>query len=102
MKKMENERWNMFLLFLLIILVIIILIDLLIFKLAQRNKKKRIIAGILLIITSPVCFFLTAISIIPFDEHGFAAGFIAVSYTFIYLLNALYILIMGLLTDKLY
>ncbi|WP_168413098.1 hypothetical protein [Bacillus salacetis] len=86
----------------MILAILIAGTDALVFKLSGRSLKRRVISGIVLLLLTPVIFFLTAISISPFDEAGFGAGMIAVGYAIVYFINAVIVLIWGLLTNKLY
>jgi hypothetical protein len=88
--------------FIVLLIVLIASTDVLVFKISGRTRKRRVISGLILLVLTPVIFFLTAVSISPFDEYGFGTGMISVAYAFIYFLNEVVVLIMGLLTNKLY
>ncbi|CAM3827330.1 hypothetical protein [Mesobacillus thioparans] len=62
-------------------------------KHSAGNVKKRLIAGILFLLLTPVIFFSTLFFSFTWDDSGWGAGILAVIFTGLYLLNGLIILL---------
>ncbi|MGV2941397.1 hypothetical protein AB5I83_17475 [Mesobacillus sp. LC4] len=62
-------------------------------KYSVRNIKKRIIAGILFLLCTPVIFFSTLFFGFTWDDSGWGAGILTVIFTGLYLLNGLILLL---------
>jgi hypothetical protein len=86
--------------FLLIIVIALCLTNFIAFKISGKNKKKRIWAGIIILLLTPLVFFVTGISISPFDPGGFGTGMLMVSYSFLFALNGIIVIIIGMFTQK--
>ncbi|MBD8034889.1 hypothetical protein [Solibacillus merdavium] len=84
----------------LIIVIALCLTNLIAFKISGKNKKKRIWAGIIVLLLTPLVFFLTGISLSPFDPGGFGTGMMMVLYSFLFAVNGIIIIIIGLFTKK--
>jgi protein-S-isoprenylcysteine O-methyltransferase Ste14 len=84
--------------FLLIILFALGITNFVAFKVSRRNRKRRIWSGIIVLLITPIIFFISAVSISPFDPNGFGTGIISGLYAFSFLLNGIIILIIGLFT----
>lgn len=78
-------------------MVLTLLLNIVLFGLANyfavkhsvRNIKKRVIAGILFLLCTPVIFFSTLYFGFTWDESGWGAGILTVIFTGLYLLNGL-------------
>ncbi|MER1956793.1 MAG: hypothetical protein ABS942_05395 [Solibacillus sp.] len=84
----------------LIIVIALCLTNLIAFKISGKNKKKRIWAGIIVLLLSPLVLFLTGISLSPFDPGGFGTGMWMLIYSFLFAVNGIIIIIIGLFTKK--
>lgn len=62
-------------------------------KHSARRVKRRIIAGVLFLLFTPVIFFSTLYLGFTWDDTGWGAGIMAVIYTGLYLLNGLILLL---------
>ncbi|UYZ23880.1 hypothetical protein [Mesobacillus jeotgali] len=62
-------------------------------KHSARNVKRRIIAGVVFLLFTPVIFFSTLYLGFTWDETGWGAGIMTVIYTGLYLLNGLILLL---------
>jgi hypothetical protein len=62
-------------------------------KHSVRNIKKRIIAGTIFLLFTPVIFFCTLYLSLTWDNTGWGAGILAVIYTGLYILNGLILLL---------
>lgn len=62
-------------------------------KLSLRNVKKRIWGGIIFLLLTPIIFFCTLFFVGIFDEGGWGAGILAVTFTGIYILNGMIMLL---------
>ncbi|MBT2636821.1 MULTISPECIES: hypothetical protein [unclassified Bacillus (in: firmicutes)] len=58
-----------------------------------RNIKKRIIAGIIFLLCTPVIFFSTLYFSVIWNDSGWGAGILTVIFTGLYLLNGLILLL---------
>ncbi|WP_042351422.1 hypothetical protein [Bacillus massiliigorillae] len=86
------------LLFFLIILVLLGITNVLVFKISGDSKRKRIWSGIVVMLLSPIVFFVTFSSVIPFDSGGFGAAMIAMMYSFLFFINGIIVVLIGLFT----
>jgi hypothetical protein len=87
-------------LFFLIIVLALVIANIVAFKVSGRNKKRRIWSGIIFLILTPIIFFISAVSISPFDPYGFGTGIISGLYAFSFLVNGIIMVIIGLLTKN--
>ncbi len=62
----------------------------------SKNKKKRIWSGVICILLTPAVFFLTGLSVSPFDPYGFGTGIIMMIYGAFFALNGIGIIVTGL------
>lgn len=67
------------------------------FKLSQKNAKKRIWAGVIFLLLTPLIYFGTLSFVLIFEEGGFGAGILTIFFTGIYLLNGLFILLSSII-----
>ncbi len=65
-------------------------------KVTGDNKKKRILAGVIVFLLAPVVFAVTLFTVGQFDEGGFATGLITVIYTTSFVVNGMIIIVIGL------
>ncbi|MGN7478774.1 hypothetical protein ACTHOQ_13050 [Solibacillus silvestris] len=84
----------------LIIVIALCLTNLIAFKISGKNKKKRIWAGIIILLLSPLVLFLTGIILSPFDPGGFGTGMWMLIYSVLFAVNGIIIIITGLFTKK--
>ena len=61
-------------------------------KLSVKNVKKRIWAGVVFLLLTPFVFFTTLFFVQIWDESGWGAGILAVTFTGIYIVNGLIML----------
>ncbi|MGM0830269.1 MAG: hypothetical protein ACQEU4_18760 [Bacillota bacterium] len=87
-------------LFLVILVLALGMSNFVAFKVSGMNRKKRILSGAIFIISSPIIFFITAVSISPFDPYGFGTGIISGVYSILFFINGIVILIIGLITKS--
>jgi hypothetical protein len=85
-------------LFILIVILALGISNFVAFKVSGGNGKKKVISGVLFILLSPIVFFITAISISPFDPYGFGTGMISGIYAVLFFINGIVILMIGLIT----
>jgi hypothetical protein len=62
-------------------------------KLSQGNIKKRLLAGVLFLLCTPIIFFSTLYLGFTWDDTGWGAGTLAVIFTGLYILNGLVMLL---------
>ena len=62
-------------------------------KHSARNIKRRIIAGLVFLLFSPVIFFSTLYLGFTWDDTAWGAGILTVIYTGLYILNGLILLV---------
>jgi hypothetical protein len=86
--------------FLLIILLVLGITNFIAFKVSGKNRKKRIWAGLIILLLTPLVFFVTGISVSPFDPSGFGTGMLMVSYSFLFAINGIIIIIIGIFTKR--
>ncbi|RDI42215.1 hypothetical protein [Falsibacillus pallidus] len=87
-------------LFLVIILLIMAAANIIAFKISKTNRKKQVWSGIVFLLLTPLIFFLTAISVSPFDPYGFGTGIISIIYAVLFFINGLVVIFIGLLTKN--
>jgi hypothetical protein len=87
-------------LFIGIILLILGLANFIAFKIAGRDKKKRIISGIIVILITPLVFKISLDTISSFDPGGFATGAITLIYSCLFFMNGIIIICIGLVTSN--
>lgn len=63
------------------------------FKLSQKNAVKRIWAGVIFLLLSPLIFFGTLFFVLIFDEGGWGAGILTVVFTGLYIINGVFVLL---------
>ncbi|WP_409303927.1 hypothetical protein [Peribacillus sp. SCS-155] len=61
---------------------------------------RRIWAGVIILLLTPLVFFLTGVSVSPFDPGGFGTGMLMVAYSFFFAVNGIIIIIIGIFTKK--
>lgn len=72
------------------------LLNYLAFKHSHHNVKRRIWAGVLFLLLTPIIFFGTLFFVLTFDESGWGAGILAVTFTGLYIVNGLIVLLSAL------
>ncbi|WP_062231874.1 hypothetical protein [Fictibacillus sp. FJAT-27399] len=87
-------------LFIGIILLILGLTNLIAFKVAGRNKKRRIISGVIVILITPLIFKISLDVIGSFDPGGFATGAITLIYSTLFFINGIIIILIGITTNS--
>ncbi|MCA1054327.1 hypothetical protein LCM10_04950 [Rossellomorea aquimaris] len=82
-------------LFLTIVLevFVFVLLNVYSFKKSAGSIKRRLWAGVLFLLLTPVIFFGTLGFVLIFDEGGWGAGILAVVFTGLYILNGIIILL---------
>lgn len=85
---------------LLIFFIVLGITNLMAFKIAGKNKRKRIWAGIIVLLLTPLVFFITYASVSPFDPGGFATGMLMVFFSFLFVLNGTIIIVIGIFTQR--
>ena len=94
------EERGMFMgyLFLIGIILTLVLINYIVFRFSKQNKKRRILLGLVLIIITPIVFFVSMGILSPLDPGGFGASMYSVLNTFLFFVNGITIIIIGLFT----
>jgi hypothetical protein len=87
-------------LFLFIILLLLGVANFIAFKISKTNRKNRVWSGVIFLILTPIIFFLTAVSISPFDPYGFGTGIISSLYAALFFINGIVKIFIGLLTKN--
>lgn len=87
-------------LLLFIILLVLGAANVIAFKISKTNRKKRIRSGFVFLLLTPIIFFLTAVSISPFDPYGFGTGIISGLYAALFFINGIVVIFIGLLTKN--
>lgn len=87
-------------LFLLVFSIALCLTNFIAFKISGKNKRKRIWAGLIILLLTPVVFGVTGISVSPFDPGGFGTGMFMVLFSFLFALNGIIIIIIGMFTPR--
>ncbi|MBT2681191.1 hypothetical protein J7E38_19560 [Bacillus sp. ISL-35] len=62
-------------------------------KHSAGNSKKRLLAGVLFLLCTPVIFFSTLYLVFIWDDSGWGAGILSVIFTGLYILNGLILLL---------
>ncbi|MBT2695728.1 hypothetical protein [Bacillus sp. ISL-55] len=62
-------------------------------KYSARNIKRRIMAGLVFLLFTPVIFFSSLYLGFTWDDSGWGAGIMTVIYTGLYILNGLILLL---------
>jgi hypothetical protein len=65
-------------------------------KHSQQNAKRRLWAGVIFLLLTPMIFFATLFFVLTFDESGWGAGILAVIFTGLYIVNGLIVLLSAL------
>lgn len=86
--------------FLFVFIVVVGLTNTAVFKLAGKHRGRRLWSGLILILLSPIVFFITIAAIGPFDSGGFGKGLFAVLYGSVFFMNGLIMIMIGLFTAK--
>ena len=92
--------WGVLFLLFLIIMTILALTNILVMKISGKNKKKRIWSGIICILLTPLVFFLTGLSVSPFDPYGFGTGMLMMIYGAFFALNGVGVIVTGLFLES--
>ncbi|WP_421383134.1 hypothetical protein ACOJQI_02260 [Bacillus salacetis] len=66
------------------------------FTKSAGDIKKRLWAGVIFLLLTPVILFGTLIFVSIFDESGWGAGFLGVIFTALYIVNGIIILLSSL------
>ncbi|MGG3912921.1 hypothetical protein [Rossellomorea vietnamensis] len=92
--------WGVLFLLVVIIMTILALTNIMVIKISGKNKKKRIWSGIICILLTPVVFFLTGLSVSPFDPYGFGTGMLMMIYGAFFALNGVGVIVTGLFLES--
>ena len=87
-------------LFLLVIIMVLWLTNHLAFKFAGKNKTRRILSGLAVVLFAPVIYYLTFAAVGPFDPGGFGTAMVSLFYGFLFFLNGIVIITIGLFTKN--
>ena len=87
-------------LFLIGSILTLVLINFIVFKFSKQNMKRLIWSGLGLILITPIVFFVSMGILSPFDPGGFGAGMYSVLNTFLFFVNGIAIIILGLFTKN--
>ena len=98
--RVEGSGMFMGYLFLIGIILTLVLINYIVFKFSRQNKNTRIWSGLVLILITPIVFFGTMGILSPFDPGGFGTGLYSVLNTFLFFVNGITIIIIGLFTKN--
>jgi hypothetical protein len=66
------------------------------FKKSAGSIKRRLWAGVLFLLLTPLIFFGTGIFVSIFDESGWGAGILMVIFSALYIMNGIIILLSSL------
>ncbi|WP_280768064.1 hypothetical protein [Salipaludibacillus daqingensis] len=80
------------------IIIFFIVLNLIVIKIAGEYRKGRVIAGIIVLLISPVIFYSSLFIGAQFDDGGFGTGIITLFFTTLVVLNGSIILFVGLFT----
>ena len=80
------------------IIATLVLINFLVFTFTRKSKKRRIWSGLVVILLTPIVFFVTMETLSPFDPGGFGAALLSILNTFLFFVNGIAIIIIGLFT----
>ncbi|WP_155894960.1 hypothetical protein [Bacillus sp. 123MFChir2] len=89
-----------FFLFIFIIIGILSITNFIVFKIAERNKKKRIWSGIIVVLLTPIIFFSTGFVVSFFDPAGWGTAMLMISYSLLFAINGIMIIVIGLFTKR--
>ncbi|MGE1125980.1 hypothetical protein [Bacillus wiedmannii] len=78
------------------VLALFSIINFLTISLSGHNFKRRIVAGFIFLLITPIVFFATVAFATIFDKAGFGAGGLAFIVAIIYILNGIVILFSSL------
>ena len=87
-------------LFLIGIILVLGIANFIAFKISGKIKKRRIWVGVVIILITPIVFFVTMAIISQFDSGGFGMGLFSVLNTFLFFVNGIVIIIIGLFTNR--
>jgi len=87
-------------LFIGIIFLILGLTNFIAFKVAGRDKKRRIISGVIVILITPLIFKISLDVIGSFDPVGFATAAITLIYSTLFFINGIIIIFIGITTSS--
>jgi hypothetical protein len=88
------------LLFIGILLLILVLTNLIVFKLGRRDRVRRIVYGVIVILFTPLIFKVSLDIIGSFDPGGFASGAISIIYSSLFFINGFIIILIGIVTTS--
>ncbi|MED3035315.1 hypothetical protein CBR56_11070 [Bacillus thuringiensis] len=94
-----SDGMQLFITFIFVIVMFSILNFLAIF-LSKHNFKRRIVAGSIFSLLTPIVFLTTAAFASIFDTAGFEAGTLAFIVAIVYILNGIVILLSSLFSLK--
>lgn len=100
----QDNSWRIEVISIAIIILLIVIFllgvtNFIVFKVSGRNRNKRILSGVLvLLLLTPIVFFSTYAVINPFDSGGFGTGIFTVLNSFLFFVNGLIIIIIGVFT----
>ncbi|WP_456272512.1 hypothetical protein [Bacillus sp. AK031] len=66
------------------------------FKKSDGDSKKRVLAGVIFLLLTPIIFFGTLMIGFTYDDGGWGAGILAVIFTGLYILNGIIVLLSAL------
>ncbi|KXY35376.1 hypothetical protein EXW28_14375 [Bacillus mycoides] len=90
-----SDGMQLFIIF-IFVLVMFSLINFLAISLSRHSFKRRIVAGFIFLLLTPIIFLTTAAFASIFDKAGFGAGGLAFIVAIIYILNGIVILLSSL------
>lgn len=91
---------NMEVLFISIILLILGLTNVIAFKWAGRDRVRRVLSGVIVILLSPFIFKLSFDVIGSFDSGGFGAAAVTLIYSTLFFINGIIIILIGIATSN--
>ncbi|PFL24661.1 hypothetical protein COJ07_03270 [Bacillus cereus] len=94
-----SDGMQIFIIF-IFVLALFSIINFLAISLSGHNFKRRIIAGFIFLLITPIVFFATVAFASIFDKAGFGAGGLAFIVTIIYISNGIVLLLSSLLFLK--
>ncbi|HDR7801560.1 TPA: hypothetical protein QCY03_005442 [Bacillus tropicus] len=90
-----SDGMQLFIIF-IFVLALFSIINFLAISLSGHNFKRRIIAGFIFLLITPIVFFATVAFASIFDKAGFGAGGLAFIAAIIYISNGIVILLSSL------
>ncbi|HFJ9420285.1 hypothetical protein BACERE00193_04999 [Bacillus paranthracis] len=90
-----SDSMQLFIIFIFVIVMFSIL-NFLAISLSQHNFKRRIVAGFIFSLLTPLVFLTTTAFASIFDKAGFVAGTLAFIVAIVYILNGIVILLSSL------